>query len=155
MTALVNAVIATVPDACQAKRCSKVGCWVSLQGAPAARVILDLDCEELRIGDRKHCDYVLIGVESGHDWVVPMELKGGRFKVQDVVKQLDGGAAVVSDWIPTGCAVDLVPVLVHGKGLHRHERDRLRSARVRLRNQTRRIELVRCGQPLADALRGT
>lgn len=100
--------------------------------------------------------------DFAEDWYLELrgklrngELKSGGFKVQQVVEQLDGGAAVAHGWIPNGCAFDFVPVLVHGKGVHRRDIDRLRAARITLRNQTRQVELIRCHQPLANALQGT
>ena len=152
MSALVDAVAGAVVRECHSDKCKKEGCSVSTKGAPKARVIVDLDCRVLRIGRRKRCDYLFVGAEGERAWVAVIELKRGGFKGREVVEQLNGGAAVADRWIPRGRSFDFVPVLAHGKGVSKEEWRRLRGGRVTFRNQTRQVELIRCGQPLADAL---
>ena len=47
MNALVEAVRDAVANECHRKKCRKEGCAISLSGAPAERVIVDLDCDAL------------------------------------------------------------------------------------------------------------
>lgn len=155
MNALVEAVRNAVANECHKKKCRKEGCAISLRGAPAEHVVVDLDCDALRLGQRKRCDYVFVGAEDEKAWVAPMEMKKGGFRANEVIKQLQGGAAVAGRWIPDDCSFAFVPVLVHGKGVRKEENRRLRTGRVTLRNQTRQIELVHCGETLRSALGGT
>lgn len=155
MNALVEAVRDAVANECHRTKCRKEGCAISLRGAPAEHVVVDLDCDALRLGQRKRCDYVFVGAEDEKAWVAPMEMKKGGFRANEVVKQLQGGAAAAGRWIPEDCSFAFVPVLVHGKGVRKEENRRLRAGRVTLRNQTRQIELVHCGETLRSALGGT
>lgn len=146
----------TVPPECHCRKqtCRKDGCSVSMKGTPTTRVVVDLDCNALNIPpNRKRCDYLFVGEENDTAWVAPIELKSGKFKADEIVDQLQGGADVVHKWLPPGSSFHFVPVLVHGKGVHRKDFERLRKRKIRLRNHTRQTELISCGDLLKRALR--
>ena len=66
MNGVVATVSSSVDQKCQVSACGARGCSVSLRGAPTARVIVDLDCDELGIDpDHKRCDYVFFGEGEG------------------------------------------------------------------------------------------
>ena len=154
MSGLVDAVAGRVCDQCHVTRCNKEKCSVSLNGAPRLRVIVDMDCKALQIPSaRKRCDYLFVGEENTVSWVVPMELKKGRFKAKDVVGQLRGGARTAEKWLPPGGSFQFVPVLVHGRRIHPEERKLLRSTKIKLRGQERQTELLRCGGKLKEVLK--
>lgn len=154
MSGLVDAVAGRVCDQCHVTRCNKEGCLVSLNGAPRLRVIVDMDCKALQIPSaRKRCDYLFVGEENTVSWVVPMELKKGRFKAKDVVGQLRGGARTAEKWLPPGGSFQFVPVLVHGRRIHPEERKLLRSTKIKLGGQERQTELLCCGGKLKKVLK--
>ena len=152
MSALVASVAQAVDDDGRTNKCKKGKCSISLNDAPAQRLIVDLDCATLPIpANQKCCDYLLIGEQDSTDWVVPIELKGGDFKVDDVAEQLQGGSNVANAWLPLGSPFRFVPVLAH-RGVHKHDRDKLRYKQINLRGQGKRIKLLRCGEKLIKAL---
>lgn len=127
---------------------------MSLADVPTEHVLVDLDCESLQSRyQRKRCDYLFVGEEAETVRVVPIELKSGGFKAADVAEQLRGGAALAAAWLPDDSAFSFVPVLAHGKRIHRRELEKLRSERIQLRGQARQIVSIHCGQPLRGALR--
>ena len=138
--------------------CSRDGCRVDMTEVPTDRVIVDVDkafpAHEL---DGKRCDFVLFTqLDDGRLLVAPTELKSGKVDSSEAVEQLQGGAAFV-EWIaqPPSDAV-CRPVLIHGKGLHRAERNKLNSSKVAFRGRKLTVKTARCGQPrnLARVLEG-
>ncbi len=157
MTGPVAEVAGSTHARCHATRCEKDGCSLRMNGAPKSRVIVDLDCEASQVQDSgKRCDYLFVGKEDdgGHDrvWVAPIELKSGAFRPRAALEQLEGGADMADGWLPHDLVFEFVPVLAHGKGLHRNDLKRLRSGSIALRGQRKKAVLVRCGARLADAL---
>ena len=63
-------------------------------------------------------------------------------------------ARIVDNHTPRDVEMDLVLVLVHGGGMHRSQRNRLRTARIRFRGEEFPINTARCGHQgnLAQAL---
>ena len=118
-----------------------------MEGMPASRVLVNLECDDLGIawgdGD-KHCDYLFVGEEKVTAYVAPIELKGGGFRAGEVIEQLQGGANVADKWLPAGNAFQFVPVLVHGKGIHREDLRKLRGAKIKLRKHQPAPVLIRC-----------
>ena len=155
MTGAVAAVVEHVPTACRATQCDRDGCRVDLQGAPSVRVIVDMDCDSLRIptGGRR-CDYLFVGEERGTVRVAPIELKSGGVKASVVLEQLAGGVEAADSWLPPGARFLLIPVLAHGKKIHRNDLRQLRSRGMELRGQRKKVELVKCGERLVRVLEG-
>ena len=154
MSALVAAVAQKVCRGCHAKRCRKENCSILLNEAPAQRLIVDLDCLTLPIpASQKRCDYLFIGEQDNTAWVVPIELKGGRFTGTDVVKQLQGGSNLAHAWLAPGSPFQFVPVLAHRGSVHRHDLNKLRYKKINLRGQGKQIKLLRCGDKLINVLR--
>ena len=146
--------VASKTAACHAERCNKDRCGLDLTEAPSERVIVDMDCDDLKILDgESRCDYVFIGREHSNVCVVPIELKSGGLKASAVLNQLAGGAKAADCWLSPGIPFRFIPVLVHGKKLHRQDLKTLRSQKVKLREQRKQVQLVRCGGSLANALR--
>ena len=87
--------VASKTAACHAERCNKDRCGLDLTEAPSERVIVDMDCDDLKILDgESRCDYVFIGREHSNVCVVPIELKSGGLKASAVLSQLAGGATL-------------------------------------------------------------
>ena len=154
MTSLVEAVAGHVHASCVKTRCRKDRCSASMQGTPAKRVLIDLDCEALRISDLRRCDFLFVGETGALAWVVPIELKSGTYRASDVAEQLQGGANIAERWLPDDRSFRFVPVLVFGKAGHKKRRQNLRAVRITLRSQSRQPELIRSGKPLASVLQG-
>ena len=54
--------------------------------------------------------------------------------------------------LPEGNQLKFVPILAHGKSIHKNDLKKLRSKKVQLRGLARQIVLVKCGDPLTEAL---
>ena len=158
MNGVVEAVSHAVPGPCRVQACNKDGCSISVGTAAHRKVVVDLDCEALRIPlDRKRCDYLFFGEKRTRTWVIPIELKSGSFNGAAVVDQLQGGADEADAWLPQETRFQLVPLLVHrAKVVRKNDRTALRSGKVGLRGQMKQVVLSRCGDRLKDVLdRGT
>lgn len=156
MTGLVNAVCKVVhkkfSGKCLTKTCSRPGCGVSLKDAPSPRLIIDFDKPGSPLGQRDtRCDF-LFGAEDNDEsgWVAPLELKSGRVDASEVLKQLRAGARVAEEIVPQNAKVNFRPVLAY-KGIPKAERTALKS-KVRFRNQTEALRLIKCGSRLTQAL---
>ena len=154
MRGVVALVVNGVPGNCLATQCNKDGCKLGLNGVPEARVVVDLDCGDLSIPQhRKRCDYVFFAEEEDTTWVSPIELKSGRFSASGVLEQLQGGIEVADKWLPRVIELKFVPVLAHGKSIHKEDRRRLLSRTLKLRGKKSKAMLLRCGDQLTKALR--
>ena len=137
-----------VPSVCRTSMCDKDGCSVSMKGAPRPHVIIDMDCKKLGIRGSR-CDYLFISKKDQNSaWVVPIELKSGRFDVSKVRDQLQGGARFAQTLLARGDQFDFVPILAHGKPIHRAEMYRLRAVRITFRGKKQQPRLIGCGAPL-------
>lgn len=153
MNGIVRSVSDAVPDRCHANDCNRDGCSISVRTAASRKVIIDLDCPALGIPrTRKRCDYVLVGEKSRKSWVVPIELKSGRFQAAEVVDQIQGGADEAKSWLPEQVACLFIPILAHGKSFRRKQLAEFRSTKVTFRGHRKQIEVVRCGEKLKDVL---
>lgn len=141
-----------VPNVCRTNRCEKDKCRIDLAEAPRVRVIVDMDCNVLPIPPaEKRCDYLFVGEDHKETWVAPIELKSGRLSVSAVLEQLEGGAGMANRWLPQGVTLQFVPVLAHGKKIHRNDLRALRAEKLRLRGQRKGIAVIKCGDQLIKA----
>ena len=137
----------------------KEGCRVSmanLQSKPTNRVVLDVDLAfPTDRAKTNQCDLILFHIDDTQNYLVavPMELKGDT-DASKVVRQLQEGARIVDNYTPNHIEISLVPVLVHGPGMHKYQRNRLKTSRIRFRGQEIPINTARCGHQgnLAQAL---
>lgn len=153
MKGVIAQIAGRVCSCCHAKRCEKEGCRVDLRGAPSVRVVVDMDCDALRIPDeQRRCDYLFFGEERDTTCVAPIELKNGRLSASAILEQIEGGVGMADAWLPQGISFRFVPVLVHGRAIHPRDRRALLSRKVNLRKQKKGVVLIRCGEPLTKAL---
>ena len=136
---------------------TKEGCRVSMANIPTNRIVLDVDLAFPTGRTRANqCDFVLFYIDSNRNSLfgVPMELKSGDVDASQVVAQLQEGARIVDRCTPNDIEMDLVLVLVHGGGIHRSQRNRLRTSRIRFRGAEFPINTTRCSHQgnLAQAL---
>ena len=154
MNEFITRIKASICDDCLSDRCKKEGCTVSMRNAPRDRIIIDLDCKELRVrSGEKQCDYLLAIEENSRKWVVAIEMKSGGFRARTVVGQLSAGAVQAEELCPNNEPFEFVPLLVHGGGMNPGDLRILNSERVGIRGQKRQIVRIRCGQSLRDALK--
>ena len=136
---------------------TKEGCRVSMANIPSERVVLDVD-RAFPMGriDTNQCDFVLFYVDTAQSSLigVPMELKRGDVDASEAVAQLQEGARIVDNCTPNDVEMNLVLVLVHGGSMHRSQRNRLRTSRIRFRGEEFPINTTRCSHQgnLAQAL---
>ena len=83
-----------------------------------------------------------------------MELKRGGVDASEAIAQLQEGARIVDNHTPRDVEMDLVLVLIHGGGMHRSQRNRLRTARITFRGEEFPINTTTCSYQgnLAQAL---
>ena len=154
MNEFISEVKTSICGECLSNRCRKEGCIVLMTNAPRDRIIIDLDCEKLRVqSGEKQCDYLLVIEENSRRWVVAIEMKRGGFSAKTVVEQLSAGAVQAKALCPSNESFEFVPLLVHGGGMNPRDLRILNSERVGTPGQKRRIVRIRCGQSLRDALK--
>ena len=151
MTGLVSEVSARVSPDCLTQRCRRPGCGVSLKDAPSPRLIIDFDKPGSPLGKSDtRCDFLFIAEDNDESvWVAPLELKS-RLDVSRAVQQLQAGASAAEALIPEDAKINLRPI-VACKGIPKAERTALKS-KVRFREQTEALRLIKCGSPLTQAL---
>ena len=138
---------------------TKEGCRVSmanLQSKPANRVVLDVDrAFPTDRAKTNQCDLILFHIDDVQNGlvVVPMELKGDTDSSK-IVRQLQEGARIVDNCTPNHIKINLVPVLVHGPGMHKYQRNQLKRSRVKFRGEEFPINTTTCSYQgnLAQAL---
>lgn len=154
MTGLVETARTKIDNKClELGKCEKDGCGVSLKGVPKSRLVIDFDKQGSPLGeDQSRCDYLFV-VDAGDKggWIVPLELKSGKYDASNVVKQLEAGTRVAENIVSREKKIDFRPVLVFGKAPHKNEREKLRrTGKVRFHGNTQSIRLIRCGGDLAE-----
>ena len=122
-----------------------------LNNAPSPRLIIDFDKPSSPLGERDtRCDFLFIAEDGNNPgWVAPLEMKG-RLDVSRAVQQLQAGARAAEGLIPQNAEVNFRPIVVF-KGIPKAERTALRN-KVRFREQTEALRLIKCGAPLTQAL---
>ena len=138
---------------------TKKGCRVSmanLQSKPVNRVVLDVDLAfPTDRAKTNQCDLILFHIDDAQNdlVVVPMELKSDT-NASQIIRQLQEGARIVDNCTPNHITINLVPVLVHGPGMHKYQRIQLTRARVKFRGEELPINTTTCSYQgnLAEAL---
>ena len=157
MSGLVQRVRERVDARCVATRIRKEGCRVSLEDAPQPYLIVDFDKPGSPLGPSdERCDYLLVANAADFDgWVVPLELKRGRFDAGGISDQLQAGAGAAERLLPRNFAVEFQPIAVFGGGTTKAERLEARKKKnwVRFRGSAREMLLMKSGQKLADQFR--
>ena len=136
---------------------TKEGCRVSMANIPTNRIVLDVDLVfPTGRSDTNQCDFVLFYIDSIQNSLVavPMELKRGDVDASEAIAQLQAGARIVDRCTPNDAEIDLILVLVHGGSMHRSQRNRFRTSRIRFRGTEFPINTTRCSYEgnLAQAL---
>jgi len=140
---------------CMAETMNKQGCAVGINDAPAPLRVIDLDHVEAPVGrSARKCDYLFVSAASSRSglFVAPLELKSSGLRPATVIPQLQAGARVAESIVSGISPVDFRPVAVHGRKVHRHSFQELRTQRVRFRKGRYRIVTMRCGDTLAEAI---
>ena len=124
---------------------------------PSERVVLDVDLAfPTDKAETNQCDFILFYIDTAQSSLVgvPMELKRGDVDASEAVAQLQEGARIVDNCTPNDVEMNLVLVLVHGGSMHRSQRNRLRTSRIKFRGEEFPINTTRCSHEgnLAQAL---
>ena len=155
MANLVERIKKNLPAGCirKRKRYSKEGCSVSLQDAPTPCIMIDIDkAQALVKGHETKCDFIFIG-GSNNVLLAPLELTKKELKSSKTVRQLQAGADIAATRIiPKSEPVQFQPVAYCGGKIHRAEKRRLLQSKIRFKNQSSNVQLLKCGQPLIEAL---
>ena len=158
MSAALNGIRAKVGEENCGESCSRGGCSVDLTDAPTDRVIVDADKAFPAHGRKgKRCDFILFMDRPGAQVLAaPVELKSGRPDASEAIEQLQGGADFADCFAPQSSNVDCLPILFHGKSIHKKELMVLNRTKIAFRGLKLTIEKAQCGQPqnLARALSG-
>ena len=140
--------------------CGISNCRVDMTDIPGDRVVVDVDLAfAAHAMTGKHCDRILFYENRSQNSlvVVLIEHKTGAFdSATDVAKQLQGGANLAKIFIPASIKTICIPILFHGGGSHKEQRDKLKRLKVGL-TQKQPISLGKCGAPknLANVLSGS
>lgn len=160
MSDALNEIRARVGEENLTNSCSGRNCRVDMTEIPGNRVVVDVDLAFAAHGRTgKHCDRILFYEHTPQNSlvVVLIEHKSGTFdSARDVANQLQGGANFAKIFIPARIKTICIPVLFHGGGSHRAQRDKLKRLKVGL-TQKQPISLGKCGAPknLANVLSGS
>ena len=159
MTSLVGTVLKNLERReCIGKRLIQKGCRVSLKDVPQPHLIINLDKIELpRNANEKRCDYLFFAENAnGHDWVIPIEMKGGRINdADDLVKQLSAGARAAEKLLSSyHSSVQFIPIAV-SKGIPTDVRIKLKNAakEIYFLKKLESVRCMSCGAPLMNFLR--
>ena len=153
MSALVDAVRARTPKQCQARRCKKKGVLAKLDKLPRERVLVDLDCGELKIKpEMKRCDFILA---CGEHVIAPIELKSGNVELAQIARQLEGGIRIACEWLAQNDSLQVRfrPIVVYRGNFNRHK-GKKPAAKIKVGEQVYEIKVIHSGSPLHEALRG-
>ena len=158
MTELVETVRTKVSDEClEFGKCEKDGCGISLEDAPEPHLVIDFDKPGSPLPkDQTRCDYLFLAAQADNGyWVVPLELKSGKYDASKVVEQLEAGTREAEKIVSSRIKVSFRPILVSGKGARKAEREEFkRKGKVSFRGgKPKPIKVIRCGGKLAEKLR--
>ena len=139
-----------IDSQCIASKIDKRGCSVGLPEAPAPFILVDMDHPLSPVGPSStRCDYLIFAEErKARLWAVPLELKGSGVNPNGVSLQLQASARVVEKIVRALSPVQFVPIVVHGRKLHRKQYQELAKKRISFRKERHAIKLMECGTPL-------
>lgn len=123
-----------------------------MKDAPRPFTLVGMDCRALGLDQNaSRCDFLFFS--SSGNVVAALELKSGKFEKTDLVRQLQAGADLADCLAPAGWPLRFVPVAAHGGGMHRDQLRSLAKSPIRFRQASFNIQLLKCEDPLVQALR--
>lgn len=151
MTGLVASFRATVDPSALVSRINRDRCSVSVCETPEPRIIVDFDNPASGIRKKKrHCDYLFVSGRTTPGWIIPIELKSGRFRNQHAVDQLQGGADFAAERIPAKTDCRFAAVIAHGQPVGAAKRRELRHRPVHLHSKRCLPYLLACEKSLSE-----
>lgn len=158
MRTLLERIDAQVSARCRARTCRKEGCQLRLDGLPRRHRLIDMDhAAAPGPAHEGRCDYLYFDddADSSGRRVVSLELKKGSPRAGEIAAQLQAGADLAQRLVGGDIAVGFTPVAAHGGRMHRHRVNSfaLRENQVAFRRTEYKIELLKCGASLNEALR--
>ena len=117
MTEFLETIKGKLSKDCQVKGgLKKDGCKIIMTDMPQPRLVVDLDKPGSPLGSNdQRCDYFLFA-EDKHEcrWVVVLELKHGKLRLDKVVRQLRAGASAAKRLVPQDEEFRFRPVAASG-----------------------------------------
>lgn len=157
MRTLLERIDAQVSAKCRARTCRKEGCQLKLNGLPRRHRLIDMDhADAPGPAHEVRCDYLYFDDDdNARGRVVSLELKKGSPRAGEIAAQLQAGADLAQRLVGGDIAVGFTPVAAHGGRMHRHRVNSFaqRENHVSFRRTGYRIELLKCGASLNEALR--
>lgn len=129
-------------------KCEKDGCGLLIESKRVPQLIIDFDKQGSPLPEgRPRCDYLFVAGRAGNKgWIVPLELKSGRYKAGEVVKQLEAGARFAETIVSENIKARFLPVLVFGRSPNKAERTKLKSiGKVSFHGKAEAVRLIKCG----------
>ena len=132
------------------------GCRLTKIGVPNHTVI-NLNHPKL-LGPGSVGDFIFASDASGSkapwkkSWIVALELTSGKKSATEVKNQLSAATRVVEELTNSNMAFTFRPVFAFGKKMHKIEIDNLKQEKIKFRESSFGIKLIRCGSPLSKAL---
>ncbi|MBC6427971.1 MAG: hypothetical protein GDA55_01885 [Cellvibrionales bacterium] len=125
---------------------------MKLDDAPVSRVIVDFDKLGLPFKPNAlRCDYLFVS-DGTPGWVVPMELSSGKNKSTQTINQIQAGAKIADELLPSGIKIKFQPVFV-GRVSNFYLRQELNKRKIRFRNECQLVKTISCGDKLTKALK--
>lgn len=113
--------------------------------------MIDLDHPRSPASKKTKCDYLFVGKSDKGVVVVPIELKSSGINPAKVVAQLRSGAKI-AEGLTGRVRAHFVPIAASGGKPHRRVYDEMAKSPVSFRGRPHVVQLIRCGDHLADAL---
>ena len=137
---------------CEAEECEDAGCHLNMEEIADPWVLVNLDCEDLGLGQVTHADF-LLGTQD--DALACIELKSGR-SISGAVEQIQESSSYAeSELRMSEHVIQFRPILGHHVGLKTGQRKYLQRQRIKFQENRHSIRLIPCGGRLVDALRGS
>ena len=154
MTSVLTGIDAKVDSRCRTTVLNKQGCEVDSEGAPAPRLVIDMDHPNAPVGRARKCDYLLLAEDANPQrlLVVPLELKSTGLNPASVRSQLQAGAQAAERIVGGISPIRFVPVAVHGRKMRRRTFRELLTKRIQFRSGKYQIKTMNCGDRLNWAL---
>ncbi|WP_156013094.1 hypothetical protein [Thioalkalivibrio sp. HK1] len=105
MNEMIASIANRIDEKCRVTKCKSGKCGVSLKGMPhpSERLIVNMDCRELHIRNRRRCDYMIFIDDSSDDRVecilaISMELKDEKVRdVEGILEQIKDGIEIAKE----------------------------------------------------------
>lgn len=144
------------PQASIKRQIKEKGCELTKDGAPN-HVVVNLNHPEL-MEPGSVGDFIFASDASENrapwdkSWIVALELTSGSKSSTKVKNQLNAATRVVERLTDDSMVFKFRPVFAFGSKMHKFDKEQLKQEKIKFREKSIGIKLVRCGSPLSKAL---